>query len=263
MRRSRVQYSGEARVDPSIMVGAIGGFIVFLAVILFSGQFFAYFSPTGLVLVIGGTLASGLITYSIDDMKRALRAARDALLYREIDLVGRIVFLVDLAKSQRRDGQLSLENAAQNAREQFLKVALEMVVDGRNFHEIKRILENEIKMSDRVARRSQKVFETLGTYAPAMGLIGTLIGLVEMLKVLQEPSGIGPAMSLAMLTTLYGAVFANMILLPIAGKLKLRADEDSLFKVITLEGILGLCKEEGPVELEQRLQGFLPIIRAA
>ena len=155
-----------------------------------------------------------------------------------------------------------LEHEATAADDQFLKFAVEMTADGQTPDEVRRILETEMRISNDRAFRSVHVFETMGNYAPALGLIGTVIGLIEMLKVLDNPASIGPAMATALVTTFYGAVLANLVFLPIAGKLRNRSEEEAVVKAITVEGIISVGNEENPMLLEQRLQSFLPAAMA-
>jgi len=132
-----------------------------------------------------------------------------------------------------------------------------VTVDGQSPDDIRRILDNEISASFENGSRSVAVFETMGGYAPAMGLIGTLIGLVQMLEALGDASTVGPAMSVALLTTLYGAILANMFLLPVAGKLNNRIREEILIKQITVDGLMSVARDENPIMLEQRLQSYI------
>jgi chemotaxis protein MotA len=138
-------------------------------------------------------------------------------------------------------------------------MGLEISADGQPAEDIKRILETELITSNERAGRVVQVFQTLGQFAPAMGLIGTLVGLIQMLAVLDKPGSIGPAMSIALLTTLYGAVLANLVFIPIAGKLRNRCAEEALVKALTIEGVLSLGRQESAIVVEQRLRSYLPL----
>jgi len=143
-------------------------------------------------------------------------------------------------------------------RDPFFKKCLMLLVDGYDAPELRKILEMELAYLDDRHRRGARLFQTMGAIAPAMGLIGTLIGLVQMLGNLDDPSEIGPAMAVALLTTFYGAVLANLVFLPLAGKLRTRSEEETLYKEMTIEGICGIAEGLNPRMIKQRLFSFLP-----
>lgn len=165
--------------------------------------------------------------------------------------------LINLSYVSRKKGLLVLEDVAQETKDMFFKKALQLVVDGQKESDIKKILETEMNITSEENQKGITVFETMGTYAPAMGLIGTLLGLVNMLGSLDDPSKVGPAMSVALLTTFYGAVLANMVFIPFAGKIRNIDANEVLIKKITIEGVLSLAKQESPLIIEQRLQSFM------
>jgi chemotaxis protein MotA len=171
----------------------------------------------------------------------------------------RISYLVDLSRRVKEQGVLILEQEASLTADPFLRLGLELTVDGQAPDEIARILQREMRTSNDQAWRSVQVWETMGNFAPAMGLIGTLIGLIHMLGSLQDASAVGPAMSLALVATLYGSVAANLFFFPLSGKLRVVAQEREFSKDITLEGLLSVARLENPLMLEQRLQSFVTI----
>jgi chemotaxis protein MotA len=168
----------------------------------------------------------------------------------------RIEYLMALSQQVKERGILILEEHATEGNDDFLRLGLTLVVDGHNVEEARRILTTEMRTSTDQAWRSVQVWETMGNFAPAMGLIGTLIGLIQMLGALQDPTTVGPAMSMALVATLYGSISANLIFFPIAGKLRLLAHEREQSKHITLEGLMSIAQRENPMILEQRLRGF-------
>lgn len=246
------------QLDKAVL-GGLGFAVALIFVATFaSGSASLFLSPSSLALVLGGTFGAGLINFSLNDMSRAWVALKSVLFTREHNPIQRIEELVRMAQRVRREGLLILEEEANNTDDRFLKAGLELAVDGQESQEIKRILENEIKTCNDIERRAIQVFQSLASYAPAFGLIGTLIGLVQMLGVLNDPTKVGPAMSLALITTLYGAILANLVFLPVAGKLKIRSEEETLVKQISVEGILALARQDNPIVIEQKLQSFLP-----
>ncbi|CAD7774432.1 Chemotaxis protein PomA [Candidatus Methanoperedenaceae archaeon GB37] len=145
-----------------------------------------------------------------------------------------------MADKARREGILSLEGFIKDSHDEFLKYGLRLCVDGVEPQSIKQILEKDIKSSSERHELGVNIFLSMGSYAPAFGMIGTLIGLVQMLAKLDDPSNIGPAMAVALITTFYGALLANAVFLPIAGKLKTKSEEEIFVKKIMLEGIMGI-----------------------
>jgi len=240
----------------------VGGLAVSLALVtlgvLSSGKVAQFFDLSSILIVVGGTFGATLAHCSWGDICQAwssllgvIRASPDRSSARTRDLV-------KLSRAVRRDGTLVLEQASQRTWDPFFRLGLELAVDGQPSEEIRHILHTEMLTAQERAERSVRVFETMGTYAPALGLIGTLIGLIQMLGALNDPSTVGPAMAVALITTFYGAILANMVFLPIAGKLRQRHKEESALKSVTIEGTVSLARQESVVMLEQRLQSFQP-----
>jgi len=232
--------------------------VLVLGGVLGSGRGLNFLDIPSFLVVLGGTLGAGLVHFSGPDLSAAGHALRDVLLIKSFSPLERIRFFVSLSGTVRRDGFLTLEREARRSTDPFLRKALEISVDGQGGDEVRRTLEIESRCAADRALRSIQVFETLGTYAPAMGLIGTIIGLIQMLSDLTDPSKVGPAMALALLTTFYGALLANLFFLPIAGRLRNRAEEATVLRAVTIEGIVGIANRDNTIVVEQRLQSFLP-----
>ena len=247
-----------APYDAGIVLGTIMTVGLVVAGSLSSGLGAQMFHLGSFVLVFGGTIGAALIHYSIDDVRHAWESLCSVVRIQQSDPSARIAELVDLSHKVRKDGVLVLEREGYAVVDPFLRTALQLTVDGHQPHDIRRILEHELRASLDHEKRAAQVFQTMGTYSPAMGLIGTLLGLIQMLATLDRPETLGPSMSLALLTTLYGALFANMFLLPMSGKIRNRTDEGALIKSITIEGVVSLGAQENPMVLEQRLTSFLP-----
>jgi chemotaxis protein MotA len=232
--------------------------VLVLGGVLGSGRGLNFIDIPSFLLVLGGTLGAGLVHFSGPDLRAAGNALRDILIAKSFSPLERIRFFVALSGSVRRDGFLTLEREARRSADPFLRKALEISVDGPGGEEVRRTLEIESRCAADRSLRSIQVFETLGSYAPAMGLIGTIIGLIQMLGDLTDPSKVGPAMALALLTTFYGALLANLLFLPVAGRLRNRAEEATVLRAVTIEGIVGIANRENTIVVEQRLQSFLP-----
>jgi chemotaxis protein MotA len=215
-----------------------------------------YVSLEGCIIVLGGTMASTLIQYSLGDLRGAFHALRMASTTLFATPHERMERLLEMSRQVKERGVLALEEHSESEPDDFFRLGLMLVVDGRPIDDTRRILLNEMEASRDREWRSVQVWETLGNFAPAMGLIGTLLGLIQMLGALHDPAAVGPAMSMALVATLYGSVAANLIFFPIAGKLRVVAQERESCKSVTLEGLLSLARLENPMMLEQRFQSF-------
>lgn len=249
--------------DRGILIGTILAIALVGGAILFSGEALHFVSITSFAIVFGGTFAATLIHFSIYDIQHAWEALKRVIYQKDYHPVERIQYLVSLANAVRRDGLLILEGEASRAEDRFLRMACELTVDAGEHGDTETILENEMRTSYDRSSRAVQVFETMGTYAPALGLIGTLVGLIQMLGTLDDPQTVGPAMAVALVTTLYGALLSNLVFLPLAGKLRNRSEEELIVKSITIEAISAIGRGENPLVVEQRLQSFLPLQHAA
>lgn len=254
--------TSNSEIDRSVLIGAVLSALLIGIGILSSGKGLNFFDFGSVLVVLGGTCGATIMQFSTYDLRHAWIELKSCLLYRCDHPVERIANLVEFSQQTKRSGMLVLETYANKSSDSFLRKSLELAVDGQVETEMRRILETEMRsLSDRAARATQ-VLESMANYAPAMGLIGTLIGLIQMLGALDNPSAVGPAMSQALVTTFYGAILANLIFLPIAGKMRTRHQEDALVREITIEGAVSLLKQESPIVLEQRLNSFLPLCRS-
>jgi len=162
------------------------------------------------------------------------------------------------AQKSRKEGILALENEIKEVNDEFLKKGVQLAIDGLEPQEISDILETEVDFVRNRHQLGAEIFSTMGTFSPALGMIGTLIGLVQMLQTMDDPSRIGPAMAVALLTTFYGSIMANIVCLPISGKLRTRSKEEVLTKEMAIQGIVSLTNGDNPRILEQKLQAFIP-----
>ncbi len=215
------------------------------------------FNAEGILIVIGGTLAATLLQFSISDLRTAFQAAQAAWSDIPTNSHERMAQLLELSRRVKEHGILVLEEESEAVSDDFLRLGLTLVVDGRPIEDIRRILRTEIETSRNRSLRASQVWETMGNFAPAMGLIGTLLGLIQLLGSLQNSATVGPAMSMALVATLYGSVASNLFFFPLAGKLRLLTQEREEQKSISMEGVLSLACLENPMMLEQRLQSFV------
>jgi chemotaxis protein MotA len=242
-------------MDLATVAGLVGAFgLILLAM---GSGVPAFLDSSSALIVLGGTVGAGLIHYRFSQLLSAGGVAKNAFLYKPRSPTELIKTLVEHASRARREGILALESAAEEAEDPFLKRALQLAVDGHEVSAIEAILSTEIEqLKDRHAKGAE-IFTSLAGYAPALGMIGTLVGLVMMLQSMDDPSTIGPSMAVALLTTFYGAVLANLIFNPIAGKLKSRSAEEVLYKELAMEGVLSISHGDNPRIVEQKLSSFL------
>jgi chemotaxis protein MotA len=247
---------GATSLNGSILAGLACAGMLLIFGAFSGGSPLRFLNAEGLLLVLGGTLASTLIQFSLADVRAAIGAGRAAIFQDVPEPRERMEYLLALSRQVKEQGILTIEEEVTGVTDEFLKLGMNLVVDGQAIDDIKRILSTEMRSSTDQAWRSVQVWETMGNFAPAMGLIGTLIGLIQMLGSLQDPGTVGPSMAMALVATLYGSVSANLFFFPMAGKLRLLAQEREQCKNITLEGLTSIARLENPLMLEQRLQSY-------
>ena len=244
-------------MDIATVVGLISGMLLVSVSIIMGGNVGIFISPASAVMVFGGTIAAVLINYPLSDVVTVVNVLRNAFVHKASETEFLINKLVEFATVARREGILALESHAAEAGDEFLQKSIQLAIDGTAPELIKDILTTEIAfMEDRHAM-GQSILNAGAAYAPAFGMIGTLVGLVGMLASMEDPSQIGGNMAIALLTTLYGAVLANLVFLPCAGKLKVRTATELLQKEIVIEGILSIQSGDNPRVVEQKLKAFV------
>ena len=241
-------------MDLATLLGLVGAFAVVSTAILLGGPPEVFINPPSLLIVVGGTALTVLIKFNLSQFLGSFRVAFKAFkpqAQKPQDLIPQICEMAGIARKQ---GLFALENV--EIKYPFLKSAIDLVAEGRSPEETTKLLEKDKQeISDRQKLGSQ-VFTASGDVAPAMGMIGTLIGLVQMLSNMDDPKTIGPAMAVALLTTL-GAVMANMVFMPVADKLKLRRIEEEKLNAICLDGVLGILDGQNPRVIESTLKLYL------
>lgn len=246
-------------MDIATIVGIVCAFALVFSAITLGGDIVLFFDVPSLMIVLGGTFGATLINYPLPEVLRVLRVVKNAFFHRAYTVHGLITSFVSLAGVARREGILALENNIPEMRDDFMKKGLQLSVDGLEPNSIREILGTEIISIQERHKLGSEIFTTLGTFAPALGMIGTLIGLVQMLRTMDDPSSIGPSMAVALLTTFYGAILANLFCLPVAGKLKTRSNQEVMLKELMTEGIIAIAKGDNPRIIEQKLNAYLPL----
>jgi chemotaxis protein MotA len=249
-------------MDIATVIGFISGIALVLVAILIGGNVAIFIDPASVVLVFGGTIAATLINFPLSDVLTVFNTLRNAFVHRAKSPEFLIEKLVEFATVARREGILALESHAGDAGDEFLQKSIQLAIDGTAPELIKDILTTEIAFMEDRHTMGQSILSAMGNFAPAFGMIGTLIGLVQMLANMDDPSSIGGGMAVALLTTLYGSLLSNIVFLPSAGKLKVRTAMELLQKEIIIEGILSIQSGDNPRVVEQKLKAFVsPSIR--
>ncbi|MCH5250848.1 MAG: motility protein A [Lachnospiraceae bacterium] len=209
------------------------------------------------LITFGGSFSCILASYTINGFLEGLKSFRLVLKSSETNVPDIIAKIIELSNVARKEGLLSLEEAAGDIDDPFLQKGILLVVDGTDPELVRAIMETELVSVE--GRHKDKIgfWENLGAMGPAWGMIGTLIGLINMLKALDDPSAIGPAMAVALLTTLYGSMLANWICAPVASKLKDKNASEMMVKEIEIEGLLSIQAGENPRVIEEKLKSFL------
>lgn len=248
------------RFDGATVFGLVAATLFVVAAVTLGGSAGAFIDAPAVFIVIGGTLAVTTVCFNLTDMRKTAAALRDTIVSRERDFQDAAYTMLELADYCRRNNVLKLQGQplSRFVREPFLHRGLKLLIDGAPEKDIADILREDISASGERNLRASAVLRKAAEIAPAMGLIGTLIGLVQMLGNLSDPKVIGPSMAVALLTTFYGAVLANMVLNPLAAKLERNAAEEGLMQQIYMHGILGIARKENVRRLEILFNSMLP-----
>lgn len=217
-----------------------------------------YIDIPSVMIVFGGTIGCLLVGFKLEQIKSIFKYYMVAIKPPQIDLVGVVGKMVDYSTKARKEGILALENDANNEPDEFLKKGLSMAVDGNEPDTIRDLLEIEMEQTSSRHSENIKIFDQIAGFAGAMGMTGTLIGLVAMLLNMADPSAIGPAMAVALITTLYGSMIGNILGTPVASILSVRNNDELLYKTIIIEGIMAIQAGDNPRTLEAKLLSYLP-----
>ncbi|MFW6335948.1 MAG: motility protein A, partial [Phycisphaeraceae bacterium] len=219
-------------MDLGLLFGFLGTWALLLWALLAGGQMGIYVDLPSVVLVIGASVTVMFMAFPAGTVRKIIAVARKAFVHQTKPIDQLIEDMVSYAEIARRDGILSLENATKDMKDPFIVRGIQMAVDGTDPELIEQIMNNELDNLVERHENGKGLFDTLGKYAPAFGMIGTLVGLVAMLANLSDPASLGKGMAVALITTLYGALIANAIALPIADRLSRRSADEVLYKTV-------------------------------
>ncbi len=243
-------------MDFATLIGLVGALMLIASAVILGVSPDVFLNPASLLIVVGGSLLVVLAKFSFAQFLDAFKVTARAFKFKLPETQASIEELVEIAQIARKEGVLGLEDRELSS--PFLGQGIQMLVDGQTADTIKQLLTKERLMTLDHNRSGAKVFNALADVAPAMGMIGTLIGLVQMLSNMEDPKSIGPAMAVALLTTLYGAMIATMIATPIADKLSLRMTEEARMQSLYIDALVAIQEGTNPRIIEQMLSSYLP-----
>jgi chemotaxis protein MotA len=250
------------RIDVTSVAGVpIGLGFILLGQLLEGGSLRSILQVTAAVIVFGGTLGAVLVSFSLDDVRRAVRSLRTVFVDREAPMEDTIATITRFAVKARRDGIMSLEDEVERLQDPFLRRGLGLAVDGTSPGTLRTMLELESASREDLEEVPARVFESAGGYAPTVGIIGAVLGLIHVMENLTDPNKLGAGIAVAFVATVYGVGSANLIFLPIAAKLRARATVHARRRQLVCEGILAIQEGQNPRLIEHKLRGLLALDR--
>lgn len=244
-------------MDITTLIGILSAGGLVISAILMGGSGAWFVNYPSVMIVAGGTMGATLVNYPLSEVLSVFKVLKNVFMNKSHVPGGLISLIVDIAKKARREGILSFESQLEEIEDPFLVKGLQLAIDGMESNSIEEIMTTEIQFISERHNLGSEIFTTMGTFAPAVGMLGTIIGLVQMLMQMKDPTQIGQPMAVALLTTFYGVILANLIFLPIAGKLKTRSKQEILIKQMVLEGIISIQSGDNHRVVEQKLKAFL------
>lgn len=244
-------------MDIATIIGIIGGFGLVLAAILLGGGLGAFINIPSMMITFGGTIAATLIAFPLDKVLQTFKVVKTTVIFSipaENDIISDILRYTEL---YLKGGAKMLEPELEQVEYPFMSKGLELLVAGTKVNKINQVLQADINNLSERHKTGQNIMTTMGAFAPALGMIGTLIGLVQMLQTLEDPSTIGAGMAVALLTTFYGALIANLIFLPLATKLKERSKQEKNLRLLIKDGIIAIGQREGKRFVSDHMVTFL------
>ncbi|MDR1965646.1 MAG: motility protein A [Synergistaceae bacterium] len=244
-------------MDLASIIGLSASIIVVIWGMVMGGDVMAFVDVPSILIVLGGTMGAVMLANPIERTKNLAQILKHAFVSEQIDMIGLIQTLVSFAEKARREGLLALEEDAGQLDDEFMRKSIQLVVDGTDPELVKSILDTEIGLLEERHSNNKGYVDSVAELGPAFGMLGTLIGLIQMLGNLDDPSALGPGMAVALVTTFYGSVLANMISIPISKKLVQNSSREILCRELMVEGILSIQAGENPRIVEEKLKVFL------
>ena len=251
------QKTKEQRLDIATLSGILVSFGLVIVSILVGGDGSWFLNAPSLMIVGGGTMGATLLAYPLSDVLSVFKVAKNVFMHKSQVVSELIPLISEFAKKARQEGILSFESQLADIEDPFLVQGMQMAIDGMESSAIEDVMTTEIIYLEERHRLGSEIFSTMGAFAPAVGMLGTIIGLVQMLMQMEDPSQIGAPMAVALLTTFYGTLVANLVFLPIASKLKTRSKQEILIKQMVLEGVISIQSGDNHRVVEQKLKAFI------
>lgn len=248
----------ENKMDIASILGLVIGIAVILgSQMLESGGNVSIIHPTAAIIVFGGTLGAIFLSFSFNTILASVTSLKKVFLPEQFDVNGLITEMVNLTDLTRREGNLSLEPIINNIQNDFLRKGIQLVADSANPRVIKEIMNTQIDYEEESHLVNAKVLEAAGGYAPTFGIVGAVLGLIQVMQHIAEPAQLGQGIATAFIATVYGVGIANIVLLPLGAKIRMRAREEIVIKEMIVEGVLSIHSGENPAVLEEKLNSFL------
>ena len=244
-------------MDIATLIGILVSFGLVMVSILVGGDGSWFVNAPSLMIVCSGTMGATLLAYPLGDVLGVFRVVKNVFMHKSQVVSKLIPLITEFAKKARQEGILSFESELDNIEDPFLVQGIQMAIDGMESSAIEDVMTTEIIYLEERHRLGSEIFSTMGRFAPAVGMLGTIIGLVQMLMQMEDPSQIGAPMAVALLTTFYGTLLANLVFLPIAGKLKTRSKQELLVKQMVLQGVISIQSGDNHRIVEQKLKAFI------
>ena len=245
-------------MDLLSVIGVIIGFAaLFGGNFLEGGSWMSLVNGPAALIVIGGTLGAAILQTPLANLKRAIAIISWVFSPPKQHFDHAVNTVVSWAKAARKEGLLGLETIAEKEQNPFSKKGLQLLVDGSETDIIRHVLETELIVAEQRDAEAVEFYESMGGYAPTIGIIGAVMGLIHVMQHLAEPSELGPGIAVAFVATIYGVAFANLFLLPVANKLKACIREQSQYRELLIEGIIAIANGENPRAIEMKLSGYL------
>eukprot|EP01047_Picozoa_sp_COSAG01_P000221 COSAG01_NODE_3_length_63519_cov_1591.007663_39_plen_258_part_00 len=244
-------------MDPTVIIGIIGGTALLIYAIGLENVLVMFVDPNSLIIVLGGTIAATMIHFPITQLKKTIPwlMVTFAIKRKGFDKV--IEEFIEVATQYKREGRVGMSKNVDKIKDMFLRDAVQLIIDNVTKEEMQEILEANISYMKRRHQLGIDFFMMVATYCPSFGLVGTLIGLIVMLANLDDPSSLGPAMSVALITTFYGALFANFLFMPFAGRLEVSHEEEFLQKKMLKEGLVCLLEGQSIFVIREKMMMVL------
>ncbi len=248
-------------MDPTTIIGIVAGMALIVNGILSSGELGNFIDPASLLITVGGAISATVASFPLSKLKHVGKHMTKLISSKKYRPEPVIETITEFAQMARKDGLLVLEEKANELQDPFFKKGILLVVDAMEAEKVREVLENEVASMVERHESEVEIYDKAAAYSPAFGMIGTLVGLINMLKGMDLSAGssssLGENMSVALVTTFYGCMLANLLFMPIAKKLRIRNDEEVLYKTVIIEGVVGIQAGDNPKMLKEKLVSLL------